>query len=145
MCTRKLTAPNHIIDYLVVNGQSFRYEFSAVKVLEGDVSFYSEEMFKDEADKLANFIKACNSDVERFTGLVSLRLCDGYGASQVLRSMPHHRRGRFEIIGKILIGRRSKYDNSLNDLREQLYDAKPSIEVISYDRILDVLNGLRKH
>jgi hypothetical protein len=54
------------------------------------------------------------------------------------------RDGRFEIIGKILLGRRSEYDNALNNMREQLYNANPSIEVISYDRILDVLNGLRR-
>lgn len=130
------------VDYLVVNGQSFRYEFSAVKVCGGDASPYSAEMLKHEGDNLTNFIRACASDADRFRGLVSVRLSDEYGASQVMESMPHH--DRFEIIGKILMGRRSEYDNALNKMRERLYNAKPSIEVISYDRILDVLKGLRR-
>lgn len=134
------------INFMVVNGQSFRYEFSAVKVIEGSASSYSETDLISEADKLKQFIKECYSRNDRFKGLVALRLCDGYGASQIMESesMSHHCRGRSEINGKILIGRRAEYDESINNLREKLYKNNPSIEVISYDRIVDVLKAMRR-
>ena len=145
------------VDFLVVNGQSFHYEFLAVRVLQGGVSSATAGRIRREAERLSSFIKACSSDEDRFSGLVSIQLSDNYGATQIMHAKPHPaddafdrikprslHEGRFEIGGKILLGRRSEFDESLNNLREELYNATPSIEVISYDRILDVIRGLRR-
>ena len=133
------------VDYMVVSGQSFRYAYSAVKLLDGEVSSYTAETLANEVRKLSETIKTYYNDETRFRGLLSIRLCNGYGASQILDRLSLHKLGKFDIVGKILLGRRDEYDDSLNSLRNKLYSRTPSIEIISYDRILDALKGLRRY
>lgn len=137
-----------VADFLVINGQSGRYELSLIVL--GDTNWRSDgdSVARGEARRLESMLHWCRSNADVVRHALAVRMASSYGAEQIA---PHDReswapsphRHHLEIDAKLLLGRRSDYGEAENKLRNGIYDeTNHGVDIISYDRVLEAVDKI---
>lgn len=139
---------NQIADFIVINGQSFRYELSLVTFDSPAWSTSNRDKLLQEVQRSQALLKWCRENEDAVRRSLALRMPSSYGAEQIAptreRSFHHGHSLPFDIVAKILCGRRSEFRKEDDDFRNKIYEESNHIvEVVSYDRLLDVIRKLR--
>jgi hypothetical protein len=125
------------IDFLVVNGQSYLYEFALTRFLQINASDDYEEVIKNERKELERYRSLCLKKYDDFRAIVAARLKDSFGSEQI-SGTEYRNRDAFEIKIKIVHGRRQQMTSEMNNLRRFIYkNSNENIEIITYDRLLE--------
>lgn len=129
------------VDFLIVNGQSAKYELSLVRLGPSLITDADRDAVMSSARELEQLVAACKEKDLQFREAVAVRLKSRYGASQIA----DHGAGRssrgLRLDAKLLCGRRLDFERDSNRLRFDVSAAtKEQVEVVSYDRVLDALD-----
>jgi len=134
---------NDHADFIVINGQSGRYELSLIIL--GNPTWQgldTDELLK-ESERLQGLLRWCRDHDQDVRRSLALRMASTYGAQQIApadRDFPPGRAYHLEIDTKLLCGRREEYGQKENALRNEIYDKTGhEVDIISYDRVVDVL------
>ncbi len=134
------------IDYLMVSGQSFRFEFQAVSL--GPPNWLSSAA--NEVHTLANgvsrFVTNCRSNFDEFCRAASIRFSmDQIGPPSFI-GYPQDLAERHELKGTLLIGRRHEYHDEQEKVRHHIYKSTDGlVEIASYDRLLDSIRQRERY
>jgi hypothetical protein len=134
------------IDYLMVNGQSFRFDFQAVSL--GPVHWPSATAAEVDAlaDGVNHFIISCSNNFEEFCRAASIRFSEEQIGPPGFVSYPEEFAHRHEIKGTLLLGRRHEYQREHEVARQEIYKRTEGlVEIASYDRLLDAMHDQERH
>jgi len=134
------------IDYLIANGQSFRFEFQAVRL--GPVHWSGQSVSEVQAlaDIVSCFVIDCRENYEEFCRAASIRFSEDQIGPPSFVGYPEEFARRHEIRGTLLVGRRDEYRDEHERLRQEIHErTNGMIEVASYDRLLDAIGEQRRH
>jgi hypothetical protein len=144
-----------IADFLVINGQSGRYELSLIVLGNTSWSIEDEGIARREAQRLEGMLKWCRKHEKAVRHALAIKMASTYGADQIApvdrgRWTPSVYRHHLEIDAKLLLGRRSDFGEEENNLRHGIYnETKHGVDIISYDRVLNavekILSGRRSY
>jgi len=127
-----------IADFLVVNGQSYRYELSLIVLSNTSWSLEDEDIARRQAERLEGMLQWCRKHEKAVRHALAVKMASSYGAEQIAHG-PHS----LEIDAKLLLGRRSDYGEEENKFRNSIYSkTKRGVDIISYDRILDAVEKI---
>lgn len=135
-------APNEeSVDFVVVNGQSFHYELSLVRLGPRVVTDADRNAVMSGAHDLEQLLSTYRNNERQFRKSVAARLESRYGAHQIrLGDADSFARG-LRLDAKLLCGRRSDFERDANQLRLDVFaGTKEQVEVVSYDRVLDAID-----
>ena len=124
---------NKPIDFVVVNGQSFRYEIALTSLMSVEFSKETTEQLKVELERLKQLRNICYQFENDFKTAVAIRM--KYGSEQIgdLRY-----NSEISIKIKIICGRRNELTREINKMRNSIYkSSKEEIEIITYDRLIE--------
>jgi hypothetical protein len=128
------------IDFLVVNGQSFKFEFQAIRLGPVQWSSASVSEVQAQAEKLGQFVVSCRENYEEFCRAASIRFSETQIGPPAFVGYPDRFARRHEIRGTLLVGRRNDYRDEQERLRQETYERTNGlVEIASYDRLLDAL------
>jgi hypothetical protein len=132
---------NDVADFMIVNGQSGRYEFSIIMLGDPTWRNVDTESLLREAERMEKLVEWCKRNEVAVRRTLAVRMASTYGAEQI--AGPY---GRAHLIvdAKLLCGRREEYGSRENELRNKMYEtSNHAIDIMSYDRLLDVLKKIR--
>jgi hypothetical protein len=136
-------------DFLVVNGQSFSYEMSLVRLGPTHVSDVHRDTIIQAAREVNKLVAKYKKQESEFRNAVAARLESNYGARQIAGRYPGEGRftrrftRRLRLDAKLLCGRRDEFERDKNQLRSDIDSlTKGRVEIVSYDRILDAVDML---
>lgn len=135
-------------DFLVVNGQSYSYEMSLVRIGPMHVSDVHRDTVITAASELNRLVARYKKQEGKFREAVAARLESSYGASQIAGRYPGEERFArgLKLDAKLLCGRRDEFERERNQLRSDIdCMTKGQVEIVSYDRILDAVDMLLTH
>lgn len=139
---------NDTVDFIVINGQSCRYELSLIMLGNPTWSRVNTDELLKESERLKGLLRWCRDHDQTVRRSLALRMASSYGAEQIAPVEQHSACGHgyhLEIDSKLLCGRREEYGPNENSFRNQIYEKTDrAVDIISYDRVVDVLkSGLR--
>ena len=123
------------IDFVVVNGQSSRYEIALTRLMSVDFSKEATKQLKIEIERLKELRNICYQFENDFKTAVAIRMKNDYGAEQIcdLRYC-----SEISIKIKLIYGRRYELTRVINEMRNSIYkSSKEGIEIITYDRLIE--------
>jgi hypothetical protein len=121
-------------DFLVVNGQSGRFELSLIVLSDTNWGIGGKDIARRETKRLLRMLKWCREHEEEVRHLLAVRMASSYGAEEIARGLP------LEIGAKLLLGRRRDYGKKQNELRSSIYrETAHAVDIISYDRVVDAI------
>ncbi len=138
-------------DFLVINGQSGRYELSLIALSSTSWSLEGEDVVPREAQRLQGMLEWCREHEEEVRRSLVIKMASSYGAEQIApidrRSWhPSPDGAALEINAKLLLGRRHDYGKRENDLRNSIYnETQHGVDIISYDRVLDAIEKILRN
>ena len=122
-------------DFLVVNGQSWRYSCTLIRLSTTHLGNLDSEV-----NSLTNMLQTCRDSSAEFRQKVLIRLKNHYACEQIDSTSRELR-----IDAKLIIGRRKDFHDQVNEERVRLdEESRGGFEVVSYDRLLDVFTRLRE-
>jgi len=130
------------IEYLVASGQSYHFEFQAVRL--GPVHWRATSIPEMEAmaEATHRFVLNCRENYDEFARAASIRFAQDQIGPPSFVGYPEHFARRHEVRGTLLVGRRDQYDGEYQRLRQEIYERTNGlIELASYDRLLDALTA----
>jgi TIR domain len=138
---------NDQADFVVINGQSYRYEISLIMLGSPSWKRVKTEELLAESERLEGLLRWCRAHGEKFRWSLALRMASSYGAQQIApvnmggdRDPPYE----LEIDAKLLCGRREEYGPNENSFRSGIYkNTNHDVDIISYDRVVDVLSKIK--
>ena len=144
----RFSVGNDTADFLVINGQSGRYELSFIVL--GDIGWGSggASIAREGAIRLERMLQWCRNNDDAVRHTLAVRMASAYGAEQIA---PYHRGERvpwreghhLEIDAKLLLGRRSDYGEEENKLRNGIFaETNHGVDIISYDRVLEAVGKI---
>jgi hypothetical protein len=131
-------------DFAVVNGQSGRYDVTLLGL--GDVDWQGTTHADGEVARLSEALHWSRSNLDLLRRSLAVSLSDSYGAEQLFPGTDEATAMGTEVNldAKLLLGRRSDYDAPGNAWRNRWYEGSGrDVDIISYDRVLDVLGRMR--
>ena len=135
---------NDTADFIVINGQSGRYDLSLIILGNPTWSRIDSNELLHECERVQVLLEWCKENNGTIRRSLALRMASSYGAEQIApseRNRPDYDGYHLEIDAKLLCGRRKEYGVNENKLRNQIYqDTNHAIDIISYDRVVDVLS-----
>jgi hypothetical protein len=148
---------NEIVDFVIINGQSFRYEVSIIFVGDPKASQTDFEVIRGTVKRLEAILEWCSKNQYLFLKSIGMRLANHYGSHQFF-SFARTVRGEGQAVqipvsidAKLILGRRkylplgrSKYYDAEKDkVRSSVYEAsRQTIEIVSYDRVIDAMRKI---
>jgi hypothetical protein len=139
----KFAVGNDYADFIVINGQSGRYELSLIMLGNPTWEGVDTEELLRESERLQGLLRWCKDHEGDVRRSLALRMASSYGAEQIAPSeedSPHGEGYHLAIDTKLLCGRREEYGPTENALRNRIYDETAhAVDIISYDRVVDVL------
>lgn len=140
----KFAIGNDSPDFLVINGQSFRYELSLIMLGNPTWTRVNTDELLQESERLEGLLEWCRNHDSSVRRSLAIRMATGYGAEQIAPDVPHSHAFPLEIDAKLLCGRREEYGPKENNLRNEIYQrTNHAVDVVSYDRVIDVLSKIR--
>jgi len=137
----KFRLGHEVVDFLSINGQSFRYSFSIIQLDEPDLVNVARDDLTLKAQKLQDLVIWCKKHKDKVRQSAALRLANHYGAAQIV-SDGH----ALDIDAKLVCGRRTHFNAELNELRNKIYEStKAKVEIVSYDRVVDALDQMLRY
>jgi hypothetical protein len=125
------------IDFVVVNGQSFRYKIALTSLMNVDFSNETMEQLKVELERLIKLRKICYQFEKDFRTAVAIRMKKECGAEQIC-DFEYIKEKRMSIKIKLICGRRNKLTREINEMRNSIYESSnEEIEIITYDRLIE--------
>ena len=143
---------NDRADFIVINGQSSRYDLSLIVLGSPTWSRVNTNELLRESERLEGLLRWCKAHESSVRRSLALRMSSTYGAEQIapsqhnslLRSTTGHGHG-LEIDAKLLCGRREEYGPNENNVRNEIYEkTNRAVEIVSYDRVVDVLGKVER-
>jgi hypothetical protein len=132
-----------IADFLVINGQSARYELSLIVLGATIWSVGDEGIARRETRRLEGMLDWCSNNAVAVRHALAVRMASSYGAEQIAPDFVAPwapTPDRLNIDAKLLLGRRSNYGEEENRLRNRIYDdTNHRVDIISYDRVLEAV------
>lgn len=131
-------------DFIVVNGQSGRYELSLIMLGNPTWKGVDTDELLLELERLQSLLKWCRDHEQDVRRSLALRMASTYGAEQIAPSAKRFSHGRgyhLNMDTKLICGRREDYGSKENALRNEIYERTAhAVDIISYDRVIDVLS-----
>jgi hypothetical protein len=127
------------VDFMVINGQSGRYELSLIVLGNPAWDGRNTNELAHECERIKGLLRWCKEHDQVVRQYLAVRMASSYGAEQIA---PEGYVNKFslQIDAKLLCGRREIYTNEQNAFRNKIYeDTSHSIDIISYDRVVDAL------
>lgn len=144
----RFQAGDELADFLVINGQSGRYELSLVVLGYTAWGIDGTDIANRESRRLEKMVQWCRSNADAVRHTLAVRMASSNGAEQIApydRSSwtPSPRRHHLQIDSKLLLARRDDYGEEENKLRNGIYDAtNHDVDIISYDRVFDAVGKI---
>jgi len=139
----KFSIGNDTADFMVINGQSGRYELSVIMLGNPTWSRVDTDELLREFERLEGLLRWCSDHDQHIRRSLALRMASSYGAQQIAPTEPDSPYGKgyhLEIDAKLLCGMRKEYGPSENSFRNAIYEkSNHAVDIISYDRVVDVL------
>lgn len=89
---------------------------------------------------MKQLVEGCKRNEDAVRRTLAVRMASTYGADDIAGRYKAH----MIIDAKLLCGRREEYGPRENRLRNEIYEtSNHAIDIISYDRLLDVLKKIR--
>lgn len=134
---------NDTADFIVINGQSGRYELSLITLGNPTWSSADTEELLRASERMEGMLRWCRDHDQHVRRSLALRMASSYGAEQIAPMESDGPAGKgyhLHIDAKLLCGRRKEYGASENSLRNSIYEkSNHRIDVVSYDRVVDLL------
>ena len=133
------------IDYLMANGQSFRFDFQAVSL--GPAHWLSGTASELHAltDDVNRFVTSCIGNLDEFCRAASIRFSERQIAPPSFIGYPEDFARRHEIKGTVLMGRRHEYHEEQEKIRHEIFKRTDGlVEIASYDRLLNSMRERKR-
>jgi len=138
------------IDYLIANGQSWKFSFTAISIGAPQCPDAANADASDAVktlDRSGLFIKSCRKNYEEFCRAASIRFSEEQIGPSSFAGFPEKFTDghRHKIHGIFFLGRRNQRE--YERLRQKIYAQAPhhhGVEIASYDRLLEALRKWRR-
>ena len=105
----RFAAANDTVDFIIINGESGRYELSLIMLGNPTWSGVDTNELLSEAERLQSLLRWCKQNDLVVRRSLALRMASTYGAEQIAPDFPFRRGYHLEIDAKLLCGRREEY------------------------------------
>ena len=108
----KFAVGNDFADFIIINGQSGRYELSLIMLGNPTWEGVDTDELLRESERLQGLLSWCKDHDQDVRRSLALRMASTYGAEQIAPSeedSPHGRGYHLQIDTKLLCGRREEY------------------------------------
>lgn len=130
-----------VADFLILNGQSFRYEFTLVTLGPSSLSTMTDIEVLQQVEELDSRLNMCREHEAEVRRIAAIRLKNG-GAAGHLAANEGFSKLHLHLAAKLIAGRRHEYDDRVNAIRSRIQSAD-GLEIVSYDRVLEAIVRLR--
>jgi hypothetical protein len=129
-----------VFDYLIANGQSFSFDFQAVRLGPLNWSDANRDDILKTASSMHEFVIDCLENHDEFRRAACIRFSESQMVPPTMDKYSHGESGPPNLRATILLGRRDEYSNKENAIRHEVVNLTDGlVEVASYDRFLDAI------
>jgi TIR domain len=146
----EVTLGNETADFVIINGQSGRYDVSLILLGDPTWSRVENSELLRATERLEGLLRWCRDHESTVRRCLALRMASTYGAEQIAPSEGEsrsrsHTEYHLEVDAKLLCGRREEYGRKENELRNQIYQRTGhAVDVVSYDRVVEALSKIKR-